>query len=157
VVISAAASAAFAADVAELKNPPALGNGINLGGFSGLTHLPVIVANVFYAVTDRGPNGSVNVNAGHQTAAAFTGVLGEPYWLPQPFVAEATRSRRAGCVAAALRRRRASSLSTATADRRRWNRERRHLERRQAVAGRASTPVYSGSTIRRTASVIAFR
>ena len=40
-------------NVAQLKNPPALGNGINMGGFSALTHLPDDPANVFYTMTDR--------------------------------------------------------------------------------------------------------
>jgi hypothetical protein len=55
-------------NIAQLENPPALGNGINLGGFSGLTHLRGDPANVFYSVTDRGPNGSVKVNGVSQTA-----------------------------------------------------------------------------------------
>jgi len=55
-------------NVAQLKNPPALGNGINMGGFSALTHLPDDPANVFYTMTDRGPNGSVKVNGVSQTA-----------------------------------------------------------------------------------------
>src|SRR5262249_18529159 len=54
-------------NIAQLKNPPALGNGINLGGFSALTHLPGDPANVFYTLTDRGPNGSVTVNGVSQT------------------------------------------------------------------------------------------
>jgi len=55
-------------NIAQLKNPPALGNGINLGGFSALTHLPGDPSNVFYTITDRGPNGSVKVNGVSQTA-----------------------------------------------------------------------------------------
>src|SRR5215470_12208492 len=55
-------------NIAQLKNPPALGSGINLGGFSALTHLPGDPANVFYTITDRGPNGSVTVNGVSQTA-----------------------------------------------------------------------------------------
>ena len=55
-------------NIAELKNPPALGNGIHLGGFSALTHVPGDPANVFYTITDRGPNGSVKVNGVSQTA-----------------------------------------------------------------------------------------
>ena len=55
-------------NIAQLKNPPALGQGINLGGFSGLTHLPGDPDNVFYTITDRGPNGSVKVNGVSQTA-----------------------------------------------------------------------------------------
>src|SRR5262252_10356599 len=55
-------------NIAQLKNPPALGNGINLGGFSALTHVPGDPANVFYTVTDRGPNGTVKVNGVSQTA-----------------------------------------------------------------------------------------
>jgi hypothetical protein len=47
---------AVAPDIATLKNPPALGSGINLGGFSALTHVPGDPANVFYTLTDRGPN-----------------------------------------------------------------------------------------------------
>src|SRR5262245_60908880 len=48
--------------IATLNNPPALGSGINLGGFSGLTHLPNDPDNVFYTLTDRGPNQTVTVN-----------------------------------------------------------------------------------------------
>src|SRR5262249_22734198 len=55
-------------NVAQLKNPPPLGNGINMGGFSALTHLPDDPASVFYTITDRGPNGSVKVNGVSQTA-----------------------------------------------------------------------------------------
>src|SRR5215831_2773312 len=55
-------------NIAQLKNPPPIGNGINLGGFSALTHLPGDPDNVFYTVTDRGPNGSVKVNGVSQTA-----------------------------------------------------------------------------------------
>jgi len=55
-------------NIAQLKNPPALGNGINLGGFSALTHVPGDPSNLFYTITDRGPNGSVKVNGVSQTA-----------------------------------------------------------------------------------------
>src|SRR5262249_37770626 len=55
-------------NIAQLKNPPALGNGIHLGGFSALTHVPGDPSNVFYTVTDRGPNGTVKVNGVSQTA-----------------------------------------------------------------------------------------
>src|SRR5262249_22163886 len=55
-------------NIAQLKTPPALGSGINLGGFSALTHLPGDPANVFYTITDRGPNGSVKVTGVSQTA-----------------------------------------------------------------------------------------
>jgi len=55
-------------NIARLKSPPAVGNGIDLGGFSALTHVPGDPANVFYTVTDRGPNGSVKVNGVSQTA-----------------------------------------------------------------------------------------
>jgi hypothetical protein len=55
-------------NIAQLKNPPALGNGINLGGFSALTYVPGDPSNVFYTVTDRGPNGTVKVNGVAQTA-----------------------------------------------------------------------------------------
>jgi hypothetical protein len=48
---------------ATLQNPPALGNGINLGGFSGLTHVPGDPENVFYTLTDRGPNETVSGQA----------------------------------------------------------------------------------------------
>jgi len=49
--------------VATLTNPPPLGNGINLGGFSALTHLPSDPKNVFYTLTDRGPNQTVTGQA----------------------------------------------------------------------------------------------
>lgn len=39
-----------------------MGSGINLGGFSALTHLPDDPKNVFYTITDRGPNQTVTVN-----------------------------------------------------------------------------------------------
>lgn len=42
-----------------LDNPKDLGNGIKEGGFSALTHLPGDPKNVFYTVSDRGPNGQV--------------------------------------------------------------------------------------------------
>lgn len=45
--------------VFEWKNPGSLGNGINEGGFSGLTHLPGDPDNVFYTLADRGPNGQI--------------------------------------------------------------------------------------------------
>jgi len=35
-------------NIAQLKNPPAVGNGINLGGFSALTHVSGDPSNVFY-------------------------------------------------------------------------------------------------------------
>ena len=41
---------------------------INLGGFSALTHVPGDPSNLFYTITDRGPNGSVKVNGVSQTA-----------------------------------------------------------------------------------------
>src|SRR5262245_32955055 len=50
-------------NIATLTNPPPLGNGINLGGFSGLTHIPDDPENVFYTVTDRGPNQTVTGQA----------------------------------------------------------------------------------------------
>ena len=46
-------------NIATLTNPPPLGSGINLGGFSALTHLPFDPENVFYTLTDRGPNQTV--------------------------------------------------------------------------------------------------
>jgi hypothetical protein len=66
--VFAASGAPSLVNIAQLQNPPALGNGINLGGFSALTHLPGDPANVFYTVTDRGPNGTVKVNGVNQTA-----------------------------------------------------------------------------------------
>ena len=50
-------------NIATLTNPPPLGNGINLGGFSGLTHVPSDPENVFYTITDRGPNQTVTGQA----------------------------------------------------------------------------------------------
>ncbi|NEW08774.1 esterase-like activity of phytase family protein [Paenibacillus sp. SYP-B3998] len=43
----------------EWKNAPALGKGIQEGGFSGLVHLPNDAADTFYTLADRGPNGEV--------------------------------------------------------------------------------------------------
>src|SRR5262249_26043714 len=66
--LAAGASSPELLNIATLTNPPALGGGINLGGFSALTHLPGDPSNVFYTVTDRGPNGTVTVNGVAQTA-----------------------------------------------------------------------------------------
>jgi hypothetical protein len=53
---------------ATLTNSPSLGDGINLGGFSSLVHVPGDPQNVFYTNTDRGPNGTVTVDGVDQTA-----------------------------------------------------------------------------------------
>lgn len=49
-------------EVYEWKNPKELGRGISEGGFSGLTHLPGDPDNVFYTLSDRGPNGQIGKN-----------------------------------------------------------------------------------------------
>lgn len=48
-----------------------VGDDMDLGGFSGLTHIPGDPANVFYTHTDRGPNGDLDpsLNCGCKTFA----------------------------------------------------------------------------------------
>jgi hypothetical protein len=62
-VSAAAAAEPELVNIATLTNPPPLGNGINLGGFSGLAHIPSDPDNVFYTLTDRGPNQTVTGQA----------------------------------------------------------------------------------------------